>query len=668
MTYSANCAFEPAVANPLGSTTPRPTSKPTTPQPSIADLDCDFEGKTKCKWFNDPQNKYTDWKVARASDGIDISGYAPSGDHTTGTLGGYYLAFDDQTFYRSALVGWHSPDMNGTKCLEFWYYMYGTETGTLNVYQKWSTKNQKLWGTTTSDQLKWRLAQATIKPQPNVNKYFVRIQFQFTAPTFSGFVAIDDILVHEGECIQPSDSQICTFEFYDFCGYMNDPKADFDWVLGDGTSQQSSLTGPLSDHTLGGEQEGVFAYIDAKKQKKSDKARLISPIHTKTASTCVQFFYNANGADIGSLILYSRINEVESKQWVHSGPLNLNQWYMTEQTIKSPQSDWQVVIEGVVGDGPNGNIAIDDIKITRGECRHFGDCDFEDKNLCDYTNSPAAEIGWVVKEARLSVWPTVDNTLKTGYGSIAQLVISANAKLDWRGQLVSQPLEPVSISKSRCVEFFYNMYRTPPSSYASTLNVKLLNLKTLESTLLWSLKYSQGKDWKRGRINYESSELHQIIFEGVKGDGVGDVSLDDIKFLRACSFAPSEARPNVTITTTPSPTFFTTQTESTTTYSFVPQSDVDCDFDVDFCTWTVDTTQKRKWSRYNNSLQITLNNNDPPSGDHTTGKGSYIFLDMTGPSPDRNEKAQIISKVIKPADQCFGNVESSLFLTCRFSY
>lgn len=52
-----------------------------------------------------------------------------------------------------------------------------------------------------------------------------------------------------------------------------------------------------------------------------------------------------------------------------------------------------------MGDGPNGNIAIDDIKISRGECRHFGDCDFEDNNLCDYTNSPSSQIDWIPKRS-----------------------------------------------------------------------------------------------------------------------------------------------------------------------------------------------------------------------------------------------------------------------------
>lgn len=182
------------------------------------------------------------------------------------------------------------------------------------------------------------------------------------------------------------------------------------------------------------------------------------------------------------------------------------------------------------------------------------------------------------------------------------------------------------ISRSKCIKFFYFMYRDPEDTYSSTLNVKLLDIKTGTTTLLWSLRYSQGNSWKEGRLVYESSDQHQIIFEGVRGNGQGDIALDDIKFVGICVFYPSEANPNATVTTTLAPTIFTTPTRPTTTYSFVSKTSVDCSFDADFCTWTNDPTADLNWTRTNSDLSQYSG----PQYDHTygNGTGSFAFLDV----------------------------------------
>ena len=40
--------------------------------------------------------------------------------------------------------------------------------------------------------------------------------------------------------------------------------------------------------------------------------------------------------------------------------------------------------------------ALDDIRITKGDCPNQGDCNFEDGSLCDYTNSIDSDIKWIV--------------------------------------------------------------------------------------------------------------------------------------------------------------------------------------------------------------------------------------------------------------------------------
>lgn len=128
MKYRDECKFYPPRAQPGGPTTPQTTDQPTTTQPSIIELDCDFEeSSSPCKWFNNPSNSNGNWTVKSGREGTQLSISAPSGDHTTGTLDGRYLTLQDVYINNSSKVGWHSPNMNGTKCLEFWYYIYASK-------------------------------------------------------------------------------------------------------------------------------------------------------------------------------------------------------------------------------------------------------------------------------------------------------------------------------------------------------------------------------------------------------------------------------------------------------------------------------------------------------------------------------------------------------------
>jgi hypothetical protein len=57
-------------------------------------------------------------------------------------------------------------------------------------------------------------------------------------------VGIDDIIVHEGQCIA---TDLCTFENSDLCGYTNDTSPEyFYWSIGSAISS-TDLTGPQFD-------------------------------------------------------------------------------------------------------------------------------------------------------------------------------------------------------------------------------------------------------------------------------------------------------------------------------------------------------------------------------------------------------------------------------------
>ena len=88
--------------------------------------------------------------------------------------------------------------------------------------------------------------------------------------------------------------------------------------------------------------------------------------------------------------------------------------------VKSPDFGWKAVFEAVRGNGDNGNIAIDDVRISKGACPNVATCDFENQDLCEYQNSQNNDINWIVKSSNgYNLGPVYDHTLGTNLGRFA---------------------------------------------------------------------------------------------------------------------------------------------------------------------------------------------------------------------------------------------------------
>ena len=123
---------------------------------------------------------------------------------------------------------------------------------------------------------------------------------------------------------------------------------------------------------------GRYMYIETSwPRKPGDSARLNSPILRSTSSNCyLRFFYHMKGSHIGSLLVRTRTS-------YHAGGLSnpmLNItgpqgdfWYRGLVQAPYSQNDFQFVIEGVRGNGYQGDIAIDDVSLTPG-CQICKDC------------------------------------------------------------------------------------------------------------------------------------------------------------------------------------------------------------------------------------------------------------------------------------------------------
>lgn len=76
---------------------------------------------------------------------------------------------------------------------------------------------------------------------------------------------------------------------------------------------------------------------------------------------------------------------------------NCFRWIYAEATVQNRADSWQLVFEGSRGNGYLGRIAIDDITIARGMCPKPGDCTFESKTYCGYSNVAGADFDWLLK-------------------------------------------------------------------------------------------------------------------------------------------------------------------------------------------------------------------------------------------------------------------------------
>ncbi|XP_020614800.1 MAM and LDL-receptor class A domain-containing protein 2-like [Orbicella faveolata] len=117
-----------------------------------------------------------------------------------------------------------------------------------------------------------------------------------------------------------------------------------------------------------------------------------------------------HGSDTGNLSIYVKTNQSETLVWRLSGDQG-NRWRFGQTALNSPSS-YKFVIEGTVGNGSKGDIAVDDLTVMDGVCDEIikqasPDCEFEE-SMCDWD----AEQGWVLK-IRLERFETSGKMLST---------------------------------------------------------------------------------------------------------------------------------------------------------------------------------------------------------------------------------------------------------------
>ena len=599
------------------------------PTDHLLPLKCDFEVGL-CGWSSDLTESEFTW--IRNNGSTDSAQTGPPGDHTSGK--GFYVYIEtsyprkkgDRAKLKSPLLLSTTPEGS---CVTFWYHMYGSDVGQLNLIYQSKSMNQTFWIRQGQQGNLW------VKGQYNlISQVEYSLTFEGVAGNgFRGDIALDDIEISHAKC---NKLDTCDFE-NDLCDFKN--IGSYEWKRGrNGTSNAG--TGPKFDHTIGSEY-GFFVYMDtAPPRKRGDQFAIESSFFSASSPRCVTFWYHMNGDGIGNLNVYRKnINSSSSLNtqilWQRSGDQD-DMWRLGRIDLPTGSNfQFSLIFEGIVGSSSSGDIALDDISVKYGSCPQSYFCDFE-TDMCGWTNAQNGvldDFDWLRNTGGSnSLWtgPSVDATTDSAEGWYMYIDSSSYKRFGEKAWLVSEHFNPQMSNSSRffCVTFYYHMF----GSGIGNLSI-YSQVGKQTPTLRWFKSGNSQDKWFTDKFELNEPAEFVVIFEGTHGSMYrSDIAIDDIGiFPYSCNFP---------ITTTAITTVF-------------PHLELDCDFENDLCSWTNDEKAKQPWLR---NKGFTLSEGTGPLLDHTLQSidGHYIYLETSYPTK-KNDTARLLSQPvgIRSTGYCF---------------
>ena len=575
---------------------------PTQVPPSVA---CNFDKQNTCDWKQTNTDDF-DWTLKNGS--TDSTKTGPSAGHDGH---GFYIyteaSYPNKPNNTAILV---SPLLPPTDtigyCLTFWYHMFGSDMGTLELLaiEPYTARPMTLWSLRGTQRNAWT--------QQHI---FINMTFQYNlsfkarlGPGYYSDMALDDISTTRGAC--PALKE-CTFES-GFCDYTQESNDKFDWSIGSNATD-SSGTGPGMDHTYSSS-VGKYAYLEASLKRPGDNAVITSNTYKGflySANGCLTFWYHMYGSGIGILNVYRKDESSTSpvKIWSLFGEQE-NAWKIANVRIKSKGKPFQIQFEGVIGSSYKSDIAIDDVAVNSGFCPPIASCTFE-SGFCGYSNVEDGDnFDWLIGTASTSsdgTGPQVDHTTGTTQGHYLYIETSGVHKLGDKALLQS---ESVPATNGSCLGFYYHMF----GAGIGKLRVSIKSSNSSSRREIWFTSNNHGNQWLFTSITVTSPVMFELVFEATYGGNyTGDIAIDDI------SLAAYPCIITTTVSTTEDSIAGTTPTPTK----------LDCDFETTFCLWTQDIPHSVLWTLRKGPT--STKSTGPPS-DHTfaNSKGQYIYTETSG--------------------------------------
>ncbi|KAM6216200.1 MAM and LDL-receptor class A domain-containing protein 1 [Rhynchocyon petersi] len=696
---------------------------------------CNFEKGSLCKWYQPTVvNLLHDLNTFRwgLGDGRSIhhgeENHRPSVDHTTNTMAGWYLYADSSNGKFGDTADILTPVIShmGPKCtLVFWTHMNGATVGSLQVLNKKGNVTSKLWSQTGQQGAQWKKVEVFLGIQS-----YVQIVFRAKRGiSYIGDVAVDDISFQDcspllspdrkctaeefmcanqhcipkdnlcdfvNDCADNSDETTficstsggrCDFEF-DLCSWEQDQDDDFDWNL-KASSIPTAGTEPAADHTLGNS-SGHYIFIKSLfPQQPMREARISSPIISKRSKNCkIIFHYHMYGNGIGALTLIQVSVSNQMKVLFNLTGEQGNFWQRKEVSLFGDE-DFQLKFEGRVGKGHRGDIALDDIVLTRscllshsleeepevplptGYCPHgyrecqngrcyrpeqicdfvddCGDntdenecgssCSFE-KGWCGWQNSLAENFDWALGAgAHQSLRPPRDHTLGNENGHFLYLEATP---VGLRGEEAHLKSAVWQESSTACTMSFWYFISEKASG---SIQILIKTEKGL-SKIWQESEHNSRNHWQKAVILLGKLRKFEVIFQGIRTrDLGGGAAIDDIEFKNCTTVGEtSEVCPEATDFLCDNKKCIASHLVCDYKADCSDRSDEahcsqytnttgSCNFETSgdwttVCSLTQDTQDDLDWVIGKRILVETLS----PDGDHTPGNGQhFLYINSSGP-------------------------------------
>jgi hypothetical protein len=316
---------------------------------------------------------------------------------------------------------------------------------------------------------------------------------------YRGNIAIDDISLVSGACGLAKE---CNF-LDGFCDFTN-TGSDLLWKVGQPSS--SSI-----DHTTSAN-SGAFAYVDNKPTTTSgSKARLSSKRYPPTGKECLKFWYLLSGDTITQLNIYETLfGTLGNAVWTKNGHA-VDEWRYSQHTIGYLSTElfgYSFVFEGIATS--NSTIGIDDISIVNGPCPDPINCNFEEINICSWTQSKDDQMNWLLGRGQgdtTLTGPHVDATTGTEFGWYLYIDSSYPAKKGDTAILLSEYLVEKKIS---CFSLWYFMHGRDVGQLQVLLYDSMNNFDTLDY-----VSGEQGFGWRQLFVNVSNDQEFRIGIMGI---------------------------------------------------------------------------------------------------------------------------------------------------------
>lgn len=361
----------------------------------------------------------------------------------------YYMEINGQDDYQevanSSLI---SPEINGSMfngSLRFQYQMYGSDVYKFTIYLRDNKRETVLWSSNDETITDWALGCIDI---PSAEK--MRIVFVST----NGFgpdavTRLDNLTYHHEKCPRGILEHDCNFDYPHLCDYDIKYKTNsFRWTRAKSTP--TSRTGPTADHT-GTIGKGYFLYAESSQGHPGETTSVTFSLSVTPANHYLRFYYNMNGEDSGELHVIANTRLKEPSQWSDGGDYK-NNWHFGCLNLQAGVGT-TIVFSARRGNGPLGDIAIDDISVVPGFCPTRSiECQFDDDSLCGYKNA-SDDSGWM--------------RIFNNHGF--NMKVSTSGSID----LMRSPTMNLT---DRCIRIYYRINSTECSFHVNITNKKLLLL------------------------------------------------------------------------------------------------------------------------------------------------------------------------------------------------